>query len=218
VLLPLRNFRVSLKVPQNAFGLWIGAVKFERTNAMLEDIKQDAMQRMRKSIEALQHELSRVRTGRARTSLLDHVTVEYYGSSVPINRIANVNVEDSRTLTVTPWERNMVSVVEKAILNSDLGLNPTTAGLVIRVPLPPLTEERRRSLVKVVRHEAENARVAVRNIRRDANGDLKDLAKEKLISSDEERRGQEAIQKLTDKYVDEIDHVLERKEQELLEV
>jgi ribosome recycling factor len=185
---------------------------------MLEDIKQDAMQRMRKSIEALQHELSRVRTGRARTSLLDHVTVEYYGSSVPINRIANVNVEDSRTLTVTPWERNMVSVVEKAILNSDLGLNPTTAGLVIRVPLPPLTEERRRSLVKVVRHEAENARVAVRNIRRDANGDLKDLAKEKLISSDEERRGQEAIQKLTDKYVDEIDRVLARKEQELLEV
>lgn len=185
---------------------------------MLEDIKQDALRRMRKSIEALQHELSRVRTGRAHTSLLDHVMVEYYGASVPINRVANVNVEDSRTLTVTPWERNMVSTVEKAILNSDLGLNPATAGVVIRVPLPPLTEERRRSLIKVVRHAAENARVAVRSVRRDANSDLKDLAKEKAISEDEERRGQEAIQKLTDKYVDEVDRVLERKEQELLEV
>jgi ribosome recycling factor len=185
---------------------------------MIEDIKKDAQLRMRKSIEALQHELSKVRTGRAHASLLDHVMVDYYGSQVPINRVANVSAEDSRTLTVTPWERNMVSVVEKAILNSDLGLNPSTAGQVIRVPLPPLTEERRRELVKVVRHEAENARVAVRNIRRDANNDLKELAKAKEISSDDERRAEEAIQKLTDKHVAEIDQVLARKEQELMEI
>lgn len=185
---------------------------------MIEDIKKDAMQRMRKSVEALQQELSRVRTGRAHASLLDHVMVDYYGSPMPINRVANVNVEDPRTLTVTPWERSMVAAVEKAILNSDLGLNPSAAGVVIRVPLPPLTEERRRDLVKVVRHAAENARVAVRNIRRDANNDLKELAKEKEISSDEERRGQEAVQKLTDKYVDEVDRVLERKELELMEI
>jgi ribosome recycling factor len=185
---------------------------------MIEDIKKDAGLRMRKSVEALQHELAKVRTGRAHVSLLDHITVDYYGSQVPIKRVANVNVEDPRTLSVTPWEKGMVPMVEKAIINSDLGLNPTTAGLVIRVPLPPLTEERRRDLVKVVRHEAENARVAVRNIRRDANSDLKELVKEKEISVDEERRGQEAIQKLTDKYVDEIDHVLTAKEQELLEI
>jgi len=185
---------------------------------MIEDTKKDAQLRMRKSIDALQQELSKVRTGRAHASLLDHVMMDYYGSQVPINRVANVVAEDSRTLTVTPWERNMVSVVEKAILNSDLGLNPSTAGQVIRVPLPPLTEERRRELVKVVRHEAENARVAVRNIRRDANNDLKELAKEKEISSDDERRAQEAVQKLTDKYVGEIDQVLARKEQELMEI
>ncbi len=169
-------------------------------------------------MEALQHELARVRTGRAHASLLDHIMVDYYGSQVPINRVANVNVEDPRTLSVTPWEKNMVSVVEKAIMNSGLGLNPTTAGLVIRVPLPPLTEERRRDLVKVVRHEAENARVAVRNIRRDANNDLKELSKEKEISSDDERRGQEAIQKLTDSYIDEVDRVVAAKERELMEV
>jgi ribosome recycling factor len=185
---------------------------------MVEDIKKDAELRMRKSVEALQHELSRVRTGRAHASLLDHVMVDYYGSQVPINRVANVVAEDPRTLSVTPWERGMVSVVEKAILNSDLGLNPSTAGQVIRVPLPPLTEERRRDLVKVVRHEAESARVAVRNIRRDANNDLKELAKEKEISSDEERRAEEGVQKLTDKYIAEIDQVLARKEQELMEI
>jgi ribosome recycling factor len=185
---------------------------------MIEDIKQDAIQRMRRSVEALQQALSKVRTGRAHASLLNHIMVKYYGSQVPINRVANVNVEDPRTLTVTPWEKGMVPVVEKAIINSDLGLNPSTAGLVIRVPLPPLTEERRRDLVKVVRHEAENARVAVRNIRRDANNNLKELAKEKAISSDDEHRGQEAIQKLTDKYVAEIDRVLARKEQELMEI
>jgi ribosome recycling factor len=185
---------------------------------VIEDIKQDAKQRMRKSVEALQQELSRVRTGRAHASLLDHVMVDYYGSTTSINRVANVNVEDSRTLTVTPWDKGMVSVVQKAILNSDLGLNPMTAGTVIRVPLPPLTEERRRDLVKVVRHEAESARIAVRNIRRDANSDLKELSREKAISTDDERRGQEAIQKLTDRYVDEVDRVLFRKEQELLEI
>lgn len=185
---------------------------------MIEDIKQDARQRMRKSVEALQQELSRVRTGRANASLLDHVMVDYYGAQTPINRVANVNVEDSRTLTVTPWEKGLVSAVEKAIMNSDLGLNPSTAGLVIRVPLPPLTEERRKDLVKVVRHEAENARVAVRNIRRDANSDLKELSKDKAISTDEEHRGQEAIQKLTDKYIDEVDRALGVKERELMAI
>jgi ribosome recycling factor len=185
---------------------------------MIEDIKQDARLRMSKTVEALQQELSRVRTGRARASLLDHVMVDYYGVQTPINRVANVNVEDPRTLTVMPWEKGMVSIVEKAIMNSDLGLNPSTAGVVIRVPLPPLTQERRRDLVKVVRHEAETARVAVRNIRRDANSDLKELAKEKEISTDEEHRGQDAIQKLTDNYIDEIDRVLSLKEQELMAI
>jgi ribosome recycling factor len=185
---------------------------------MIEGIKKDAMERMRKSLEALQQELSKVRTGRAHTSLLNHVTVEYYGSQVSINQIASVSVEDSRTLTITPWDKSMGPAVEKAIINSDLGLNPSTAGVVIRVPVPSLTEERRRDLIKVVRHEAENARVAVRNIRRDANSDLKDFVKQKKISSDEEHQGQQAIQKLTDKSVDDIDRVLARKEQELLEL
>jgi len=185
---------------------------------MIEDIKKDATMRMRKSVEALGQELSRVRTGRANTSLLDHVMVEYYGAPTPINRVANITVEDSRTLTVTPWERNMVAAVEKAIMNSDLGLNPATAGVVIRVPLPALTEERRRDLVKVVRHEAENARVAVRNIRRDANNDIKELAREKEISSDEEHRAQDAIQKLTDQYVEQVDQVLVHKEQDLMDI
>jgi len=185
---------------------------------MIEDIKKDATMRMRKSVEALGQELSRVRTGRANTSLLDHVMVDYYGAPTPINRVANITVEDSRALTVTPWERNMVAAVEKAIMNSDLGLNPATAGVVIRVPLPALTEERRRDLVKVVRHEAENARVAVRNIRRDANNDIKELAREKEISSDEEHRAQDAIQKLTDQYVEQVDQVLVHKEQDLMDI
>ncbi|MBA2490681.1 MAG: ribosome recycling factor [Gammaproteobacteria bacterium] len=185
---------------------------------MIEDIKKDANMRMRKSVEALGQELSRVRTGRANASLLDHVMVDYYGAPTPINRVANVTVEDSRTLTVTPWERNMVAAVEKAIMNSDLGLNPATAGMVIRVPLPALTEQRRRDLVRVVRHEAENARVAVRNIRRDANNDIKELAREKEISSDEEHRGQDAIQKLTDQYVEQVDQMLLHKEQDLMDI
>ncbi|MCG5534944.1 ribosome recycling factor [Ectothiorhodospira mobilis] len=185
---------------------------------MLDTIKKDAATRMGKSIEALRHELAKIRTGRAHTSLLDHVHVEYYGSEVPIHQVASVNVEDARTLTVTPWERDMVGKVEKAIMNSDLGLNPATAGTVIRVPMPALTEERRKELVKVVRHEAENARVAIRNIRRDANGELKSLLKDKTLSEDDERKGQDEIQKLTDQYVAEVDKVLAEKEKELMAV
>lgn len=185
---------------------------------MIEELKKDAAMRMDKSIESFKQELSRIRTGRAHTSLLDHITVDYYGSSVPLSQVANVSAEDSRTLMVQPWEKQMVAVIEKAIMTSDLGLNPATAGTVIRVPLPALTEERRRDLVKVVRQEAENARVAVRNIRRDVLGDVKDLLKEKEISEDDERRAQEDIQKLTDKHVAEIDRLLARKEQELLEI
>ncbi|HET7308136.1 MAG TPA: ribosome recycling factor [Gammaproteobacteria bacterium] len=185
---------------------------------MLEDIKKDAGDRMKKSIASYQEDLAKVRTGRAHTSLLDHVMVPYYGNDVPINQVANVGVGDSRTLTVTPWEKNMVPVVEKAIMIADMGLNPATAGNVIRVPLPPLTEERRRELVRVVRGEAEGARVAVRNIRRDALADLKSLLKDKDISEDDERRGQEEIQKLTDRAVADIDAILADKEAELLEV
>jgi ribosome recycling factor len=185
---------------------------------MIDDIKSDAATRMGKSVEALGHELAKVRTGRAHPSLLDHIRVTYYGSEVPISQVANINVEDARTLTVTPWEKNMVTVVEKAIMTSDLGLNPMTAGSVIRVPMPPLTEERRRDLIKVVRHEAEGAKVAIRNIRRDANHSLKELVKEKMISEDDERRGQEIIQKLTDQHTKEVDEALEVKEKELMEI
>jgi ribosome recycling factor len=185
---------------------------------MINDLKKDAADRMAKSVEALTHELAKIRTGRAHPSLLDHVMVKYYGSEVPIRQVANINAEDARTLAVTPWERNMVQAVEKAIMQSDLGLNPNTAGTVIRVPMPPLTEERRRDLIKVARHEAEQARVAVRNIRRDANQELKDLVKEKLISEDDERRGQELVQKLTDQYVKEVDGVLAEKEADLMSV
>lgn len=185
---------------------------------MTESIFKDASHRMDRTLEALRSEFTKIRTGRAHTSLLDHVLVEYYGSEVPINQVANVNVEDARTLTVTPWERNMVAKVEKAIMTSDLGLNPATVGTVIRVPLPPLTEERRRDLVKVVRGEAENARVAVRNIRRDVNHALKQLVKDKEISEDEERRGEERVQKLTDDHIARIDRMLAEKEGELMEV
>ena len=185
---------------------------------MIDDIIKDADQRMAKSVESLRHEMAKIRTGRAHTSLLDHITVEYYGSRVPLNQVAKVNVEDARTLAVTPYEKGMVKVVEKAIMESDLGLNPATAGLVIRVPLPALTEERRRELVKVVRHEAENGRVAVRNIRRDANHDLKELLREKEITEDEERRAQETIQKLTDRHIAQIERILAEKEKELMEI
>ena len=185
---------------------------------MLNDIKKDAGERMAKSVAALQQELTKIRTGRAHTSLMDHITVEYYGSQVPLNQVSNVGVEDSRTLTVTPWEKEMVAVIEKAILNSDLGLNPATAGTVIRVPLPPLTEDRRKDLIKVVRHEAEGGRIAVRNIRRDAIHDIKDLLKEKMIGEDDEHRAEDEIQQITDRYVAEIDEILKAKEDELMEI
>lgn len=185
---------------------------------MIEDIKTDAEKRMRKSIEALKQDFTKIRTGRAHSSLLDHVTVEYYGAEMPINQVATVSASDARTLIVTPYEKGMVPAVEKAILTADLGLNPVTAGSVIRVPMPPLTEERRRDLVRVVKGEAEQARVAVRNIRRDANNDFKALLKEKEISEDEERQAGDAIQKLTDKYVAEVDALLATKESELMEI
>jgi ribosome recycling factor len=185
---------------------------------MLNDIKKDATSRMAKSVEALKQALTKLRTGRAHTSLLDHITVEYYGSEVPLNQVANINVEDPRTLTVTPWEKAMVQAIEKAIMRSDLGLNPVSAGTVIRVPLPPLTEERRRDMIRVVRHEAEGGRVAIRNVRRDALTDIKDLQKEKMIGEDEERRAQDEIQAVTDKYIAEIDRVLADKERDLMEV
>ena len=184
---------------------------------MLDEIKKDAADRMAKSVESLRMELTKIRTGRAHTSLLDHITVEYYGSEVPLNQVANVGVEDSRTLTITPWEKNMVPIIEKAVMTSDLGLNPATAGTVIRVPLPPLTEERRKDMIKVVRNEAEGGRIAIRNIRRDAISDIKDLQKEKMIGEDEERRAEDDIQAITDKYVAEIDEVLAEKESDLME-
>jgi ribosome recycling factor len=185
---------------------------------MINDILQDAEQRMKKSIESLKTELSKLRTGRPHPSLLDHVTVEYYGSDVPIGQVANIAIEDSRTLTVTPWEKDMVGKVEKAIMTSDLGLNPSSAGTVIRVPMPPLTEERRRDLIKVVKGEGEQAKVAIRNIRRDANSTIKDLLKEKEVSEDEARGGEDSVQKITDKYVGEVDKQIEVKEQDLLAI
>ena len=185
---------------------------------MIEDILKDAGARMGKSVESLENDLARTRTGRAHPSLLESVRVDYYGAESPLNAVANVNTEDARTLTVTPWEQSMVKAVEKAIIDAGLGLNPQTAGTVIRVPVPPMTEERRRDMVKLVRGEAEAARVAVRNIRRDANGDLKELEKEKEISKDELHRAEERVQKLTDKAVADIDAVLERKEADLMEV
>ena len=185
---------------------------------MLEDVKKDALARMQKCVVAYRNELKKLRTGRAHPSLLDHVRVEYYGNEVPLSQVANIALEDSRTLTVTPWEKNMVGPVEKAIMKSDLGLMPNTAGTVIRVPMPPLTEERRRDLTKVVKHEAENARVSVRNVRRDVMNELKDMLKEKKVSQDDDRRAQDDVQKLTDKHVAEIDQVLAEKEKELLQI
>ncbi|MET0985624.1 MAG: ribosome recycling factor [Steroidobacteraceae bacterium] len=185
---------------------------------MLEDVKKDATERMQKCVVALRNELKRLRTGRAHPGLVEHLRVDYYGSEVPLQQVANVAVEDARTLTITPWEKNMVQVIEKAIMKSDLGLMPATAGTVIRVPMPPMTEERRREMTKVVRHEAENARVAVRNVRRDVMNELKDMLKEKLVSQDDDRRAQEDVQKLTDKHVAEIDQVLAEKEKELMQV
>jgi ribosome recycling factor len=183
---------------------------------VINDIKHDATQRMKKCIDALKEEMRRLRTGRAHAGLLEHITVEYYGTRVPVNQVATVAVEDARTLTVAPWENKMVPVVEKAILTSDLGLTPISAGNVIRVPLPPMTEERRRDLVKTVRHEGEGARVAVRNVRRDALNDVKELLKEKMITADEDRRIHDEIQKLTDSYVAQVDALLKEKETEIM--
>jgi len=185
---------------------------------MIADVKKSAEQKMQKSIEALKTDLGKVRTGRAHTGILDHVTVDYYGSPMPINQVANVTLVDSRTIGVSPWEKKMVSAVEKAIRDADLGLNPSSQGDLIRVPMPALTEERRKELIKVVRGETENAKVAVRNIRRDANGTLKDLLKDKLVSEDDERRAQDDIQKLTDRYIAEIDKVFQAKEIDLMAV
>lgn len=183
---------------------------------MINDIQQQASSRMKKSVEALKHELSKIRTGRAHPSLLDQITVSYYGVDTPLKQVANVAVEDSRTLTVTPYERNIVQAIEKAIMASDLGLNPATTGTVIRIPLPPLTEARRRDLIKIVRHETENGRVAIRNIRRDANADIKEALKEKMVTEDDARNGEEKIQKLTDQFIKELDKLLEEKEADLL--
>ncbi|MGH8743465.1 MAG: ribosome recycling factor [Burkholderiales bacterium] len=185
---------------------------------MIADVKKSAEQKMQKTLETLKTDLAKVRTGRAHTGILDHITVDYYGSQMPIHQVANVSLLDPRTLSVHPWEKKMVSVIEKAIRESDLGLNPATAGEVIRVPMPPLTEERRRELIKVVKQEAENARVAVRNIRRDANNTLKELLKQKTVSEDHERRAQDEVQKLTDRFISEIDKALATKEADLIAV
>ena len=184
---------------------------------MLADIQKDTKIRMAKSVESLRHELAKIRTGRAHPSLLEHVHVEYYGSDVPLNQAANIAIEDSRTLTVTPWEKTMVQPIEKAILKSDLGLNPSTSGQVIRIPLPALTEERRRELGRVVHKEGENAKVAIRNIRRDANHHIKELLKEKMISEDDDRRAEVDVQNSTDKFIVKVDELVAEKEQELLD-
>ncbi|CAI3794954.1 ribosome recycling factor [Rheinheimera sp. MM224] len=185
---------------------------------MINDILKDSKTRMEKSVEALKGQLSKIRTGRAHPSLLDGIQVSYYGASTPLRQVANVSVEDARTLTISVFDKTLIQPVEKAILQSDLGLNPMSAGTTIRVPLPPLTEERRRDLVKVVRNEAEGARVAVRNIRRDANADLKTLLKDKEIGEDDERKAVDEVQKLTDAFVKKVDEVLADKEKELMEV
>jgi ribosome recycling factor len=185
---------------------------------MIADVKKSAEQKMQKSLEALKADLGKVRTGRAHAGILDHVMVDYYGSPMPINQVAGVSLLDARTLSVSPWEKKMLSAIEKAIRDSDLGLNPSSMGDLIRVPMPALTEERRKDLIKVVRSEAENARVAVRNVRRDANSSLKDLLKEKAISEDDERRAQDDIQKLTDRFVAEIDKALQAKEADLMAI
>lgn len=185
---------------------------------MINDVKKSAEQRMQKSLETFKTDLSKVRTGRAHTGLLDHVMVDYYGSDVPVNQVANVTLIDARTIGVQPWEKTMLAKIEKAIRDSDLGLNPSSMGEIIRVPMPALTEERRKDLIKVVRAEAEGARVSIRNVRRDCNNDLKNLLKDKEITEDDERRGQDDIQKFTDKYIAEVDKALAAKEAELMAV
>jgi len=183
---------------------------------MIDDIQQDASERMNKAIDALVKTFSRIRTGRAHPSLLEQIKVSYYGTDTALSQVANITIEDSRTLKVTPWEKPMVQPIEKAIMASNLGLNPTTTGTVIRIPLPPLTEERRRDLVKLVKNEAENGRISVRNIRRDANSEIKEALKEKMISKDEAHAGEEKTQKLTDSFIQKIEKQLELKEADLL--
>jgi ribosome recycling factor len=184
----------------------------------IAEIQKTTEQKMQKSLEALKHDYAKVRTGRAHVGLLDHITVDYYGSMVPLSQVAQVGLGDARTINVQPWEKKMVPVVEKAIRDSDLGLNPATSGDVVRVPMPLLTEQRRKELVKVVKHEGEAAKVAVRNLRRDANHHVKELLKAKEVSEDEDRRAEEAIQKLTDRYVAEIDKLIAEKEKEVMTV
>ena len=185
---------------------------------MLEDINKDGRERMAKCVQTFQSELKKLRTGRAHPSLIEHLKVDYYGSEVPLQQVASIAVEDGRTLVVSPWEKSVVQAVEKAIFKSDLGLTPMTAGTVIRIPMPPLTEERRREITKVLRHDAENARVAVRNVRRDVMTDVKEMLKEKKVSQDDERRAETEIQKLTDKHVADIDQLLAAKEKEVMQV
>lgn len=185
---------------------------------MINEIQSDADQRMKKSLEALGNQFAKIRTGRAHPSILETVTVDYYGSQTPLSQVANINIEDARTLSIQPWEQQLVPAIEKAIMKSDLGLNPNSAGAVIRVPMPPLTEETRKGYIRQARQEAENGKVAIRNIRRDANSSVKDLLKEKEITEDEERRAEDAIQKLTDKYVAEVDTLLASKEKDLMQV
>lgn len=185
---------------------------------MINDLKKDAEQRMSKSLEALQGAFNRIRTGRAHPNLLDGLMVPYYGVDTPLSQVANVTVQDARTLAVTPWEKNMVSAVEKAIMKADLGLNPSTAGAVIRIPMPALTEETRKGYIRQARHEAETARVSIRNVRRDILSDVKDLLKEKMITEDEERRAQDDIQKITDQYTGKVDEALTAKEADLMEI
>ena len=183
---------------------------------MIDDIKNETEKRMQKSIESLKKNLTKIRTGRANTSLLDQITLDYYGSIVPLNQVANVGIEDSRTLKITPWEKDMIQPIEKAIMSADLGLNPTTAGMIIRIPLPPLTEERRKDLIRVVKQEGEQSKIAIRNIRRDSLGDIKELLTERIIGEDDERKGQNEIQILTDRFVDEVDKNIASKEEDLM--
>ncbi len=185
---------------------------------VINEIREDAEKRMKKSIDALHVAFNKIRTGRAHTSILDSVSVNYYGTDTPLRQVASVNVEDARTLTVSPWEKNLIPAIEKAIMTSDLGLNPATTGDLIRVPMPMLTEETRKEMVRHARNEAEQGRVSIRSVRRDANSDLKELLKEKEISEDEERKAMDAIQKLTDKYIAEVDQILKDKEADLMEV
>lgn len=185
---------------------------------MLNDIKKDAQTRMAKSVEAFRHDLTKLRTGRASPAIVDHLKVNYYGSDMPLTQVASITVSDARSLVITPWEKQMVAAVEKAIINSDLGLTPTTAGTVIRINLPPLTEERRKDLTKVVHSNGEDAKIAIRNIRRDANHQVKELLKEKLVTEDDVRRAEEEIQKITDSAIKDVDEVIKAKEQELMAV